>query len=120
MTSSEVDFIIVGGGLAGCTVASRLHQNNTSLKILVLEAGIDPKDNPNILTPMGGFALLGSDLDWTYPTAPQPATGDRVHIINSGKGLGGSSLINYGGWIRGDATDYDSWANVVGDARWSY
>lgn len=63
MTSSEVDVIIVGGGLAECTVASRLHQNNTSLKILVLEAGIDPKDNSNILTPMGGFALLGSDLD---------------------------------------------------------
>ena len=108
MASSEVDVIIVGGGLAECTVASRLHQNNASLEILFLETGIDPKDNPNILTPMEGFALLGSDLDWTYPTTPQPATGDRVHVTNSGKDLDDSSLINFGGWIRGDATDYDS------------
>ena len=46
---------------------------------------------------MGGSALLGSDMAWAYPTVPQPATSDRVHIINASKALDGSSLINFGG-----------------------
>ncbi|PIG79514.1 glucose dehydrogenase [Aspergillus arachidicola] len=116
----EADYIIVGGGLAGCAVASRLKQRSPSLDILILEAGSDPSSNPNTQSFTGAFSLLGSDLDWTYSTEPQKNTGNRVHTIHSGKALGGGSVVNFGGWSRGDATDYDDWARIVGDQRWSY
>lgn len=120
MATSEADYIIVGGGLTGCALASRLHQGDKSLEILVIEAGTDASGNPNTTTPAGAFALIGSDLDWAYTTVPQPNTSGRVQTLHSGKALGGTSVINYGGWTRGDASDYDEWARVVGDARWSF
>lgn len=120
MASSSVDYIIVGGGLTGCVVASRLKQRNPSLDILIFEAGIDPSNNPDIQSVHGLFSLLGSDLDWTYTTEPQPKTGNRVHEVHAGKALGGGSVINFGCWSRGDATDYNDWARIVGDKRWSY
>ncbi|KAB8263847.1 hypothetical protein BDV32DRAFT_146150 [Aspergillus pseudonomiae] len=119
-TALEADYIIVGGGLAGCAVASRLKQRNPSLDVLILEAGSDASSNPNTQSFPGLFSLLGSDIDWTYSTEPQANTGNRVHTIHSGKALGGGSVINFGGWSRGDATDYDDWARIVGDQRWSY
>jgi choline dehydrogenase-like flavoprotein len=120
MATTEADYIIVGGGLTGCALASRLHQRYKSLEILIIEAGVDPSDNPNTTTPAGAFALIGSDLDWAYKGVPQPNTGDRVQIRHAGKALGGGSVINYGGWARGDVGDYDEWARVVGDDRWSF
>jgi choline dehydrogenase-like flavoprotein len=120
MATTEADYIIVGGGLTGCGLASRLHQRDNSLEILIIEAGVDLSDNPNTTTPAGAFDLIGSDLDWAYNSVPQPNTGDRVHIRHAGKALGGGSVINYGGWARGDAGDYDEWARVVGDDRWSF
>ena len=120
MATAEVDFIIVGGGLTGCALASRLRQRRPSLEILVLEAGVDPTGNPNVTTFAGGFALVGSDLDWAYKTVPQVFTDNRIHTINAGKALGGGSVINFQGWARGDARDYDEWAKAVEDPRWSY
>ena len=120
MEATEADYIIVGGGLAGCALASRIHQGDPSLRVLVIEAGIDPSGNPFVTTPMGGLALTGSELDWAYTSIPQTHTNDRIHTNNAGKALGGGSIINYGGWSRGDPADYDEWARVVGDLRWSY
>ena len=120
MTPTQADYIIVGGGLVGCALASRLKQGNSSLKVLVIEAGVDPSDNPNVTSAMGSFALLNSDIDWSYTTAPQEHTSYRAHSENAGKALGGGSVINWGGWSRGDASDYDEWAKVVEDDRWSY
>jgi choline dehydrogenase-like flavoprotein len=101
-------------------LALRLRQTDNSLDILIIEAGIDPSENPNTTTPAGAFALVGSDMDWAYKSVPQPNTGDRVHVFHAGKTLGGGSVINYGGWTRGDTSDYDEWARVVGDDRWSF
>ena len=117
-SSSEADFIILGGGLTGCVIASRLSQNN--FNVTLVEAGPNPTGNPKIATPLGGFALLGSELDWAYTTTPQKHTEDRVHTLHAGRTLGGGSTINYGGWSRGDARDYDRWAEMVGDDQWSY
>jgi choline dehydrogenase-like flavoprotein len=119
MATPEADYIMVGRGLTGCALASRLHQEDDSLDILIIEAGLGPSGNPNTTTPAGAFTLIGSDIDWAYPNVP-PNTGDRVHILHAGKALGGGSVINYGGWIRGDASDYDEWARVVRDDRWSF
>ena len=120
MTTSEADYILIGGGLTGCAVASRLKESNPSLDVLIIEAGKDPSDNPNTISPMGGFALAGSELDWAYQTVPQANTDYRKHTLVAGKTLGGGSILNYGGWARGDASDYDCWAKTVGDPRWSY
>ena len=62
--ATEADYVIVGSGLAGYTLASRIHQGNPSLRVLVIEAGIDPSGNPLVTTPMGG-PLLSLDLNWT-------------------------------------------------------
>ncbi|KAL2216849.1 putative glucose dehydrogenase [Thermoascus aurantiacus ATCC 26904] len=120
MATSEADYIVVGGGLTGCAVAARLKQGNPSLDVLILEAGVDPADNPNTKSFTGCLALLDSDLDWAYQTVPQANIQNRVHTIHAGKTLGGGSVTNLGGWARGDAKDYDQWAKVVGDDRWSY
>ena len=120
MTCSEADYIVVGGGLTGCAVASRLYQADPSLDVLLLEAGIDASDNPLTRDLGGAFALARSELDYNYQSTHQPNTGDRVHSITAGKVLGGGSILNYGGWARGDASDYNRWAKSVGDERWSY
>lgn len=94
MSTTEADYIIVGGGLTGCTLAARLHQRNPSLIIIIIEAGRDASDNPNASSPLGSFALTGSDLDWAYPSLPDATTNNRVHINNAGKALGGGSTSN--------------------------
>ncbi|KAJ0416723.1 putative glucose dehydrogenase [Aspergillus carlsbadensis] len=120
MTSPEADYIIVGGGLTGCVVASRLKQADPSLDILILEAGADASNNEATKTFAGLFSLLDSRLDWSYQTTPQKNTAGRVHPIHAGKALGGGSVTNFQGWSRGDARDYDQWAKMVDDTRWSY
>ena len=120
MAATEADYIIVGGGLVGCALASRLYQSNPLLSVLVIEAGADPKGNPHATSVMGTFALGNSDMNWNYTTTAQAYNNNRTHVESAGKALGGGSSINYGGWTRGDASDYDEWAKVVGDDRWSY
>ncbi|KAH8586971.1 glucose-methanol-choline oxidoreductase-like protein [Bisporella sp. PMI_857] len=118
---TEVDYIVVGGGLTGCALASRLAKFLPKQQsILVLEAGPDPTSNPYTTSTMGGFALQGSELDWAYSTAPIPNLSNRVITLTAGKTLGGGSVLNYGGWQRGDAADYDAWAKLLDDERWSY
>ncbi|MCJ1402321.1 hypothetical protein MMC11_005541 [Xylographa trunciseda] len=120
MENRNADVIIVGGGIAGCVLASRLQQRNSTLKVLLIEAGLDVTDHP--LVPFAETAplLQGSELDWNYTTVPQQHLDGRTCVQNSGKALGGGSAINVCGWIRGDANDYDAWATLVGDQRWSY
>ena len=115
-----MDYIIVGGGIAGCTLASRLNESNPSLKILIIEAGADPKDHPLTLSPLACFAAHHSDLDWAYFTAPQKHLDGRSCYASAGKALSGGSTTNYGSWTRGGAADYNLWAKVVADPRWSY
>ena len=82
MASSEFDVIVIDGGLTGRTVAllsttaTLLSKSSSSRPVLAR------KGNLNIVTPMGGSALLGADMAWAYPTVSQPATGDRVHTYH--------------------------------------
>ncbi|KAL8665434.1 MAG: hypothetical protein Q9168_007706 [Polycauliona sp. 1 TL-2023] len=116
----EADYVVVGGGLTGCVIASRLSQSNSNYQVVLVEAGIDASDNPLTKDIGGAFALAGSDLDYNYKTTSQANTKDRVHTATAEKVLGGGSILNYGLWARGDARDYDQWAATVGDKRWSY
>jgi choline dehydrogenase-like flavoprotein len=114
-----LDYIIVGGGLAGCVLASRIHQSSRS-SVILLEAGPDQHQNPLITNPFGSVRIPETDLIWRYKTVPQTHLNDRVIDSYSGRLLSGSSAVNHGGWTRGHAADYDLWAELVGDDRWSY
>ncbi|KAL8636697.1 MAG: hypothetical protein Q9228_005938 [Teloschistes exilis] len=120
MSITIADYIVVGGGITGCVIASRLKQKNPSLTVLLVEAGPNPKSEHDVTSPMGGFALQGSELDWQYSTKPDPNTKDRTHTLTAGKTLGGGSILNYGGWSRGDVADYDAWARLTGYEEWDY
>ncbi|KAI1085522.1 GMC oxidoreductase [Whalleya microplaca] len=113
------DYIIAGGGLAGCVVASRLKQYQSSARILIVEAGPDVSGNSEILY-FNSLNFIGGKFDWGYKTVPQKNYGGRQVDIPSGRALGGGSVINGCGWFRGSKADYDSWGEVVGDQRWSY
>ncbi|CAD6456580.1 523bad2d-82f2-447d-83ee-838763d562f7 [Sclerotinia trifoliorum] len=118
---TESAYIIVGGGLTGCALAGRLAERlGPSSSILILEAGVDFTSNRNSTSLGGGFTLPGSELDWAYKTAPNPALDNRVITLVAGKTLGGGSVLNYGGWARGDKRDYNAWARIVDDNRGSY
>ncbi|KAJ7156978.1 hypothetical protein C8R43DRAFT_411128 [Mycena crocata] len=118
---SEFDFIVVGGGTAGCAVAGRLAEN-PKVKVLVIEAGItNPGDIDAITTPARAFELRDSKYDWGYKTTmiDRPEY-TRVEKPNTrGKTLGGSSCLNYYTWIPGSAATFDEWAAFGGD-EWNW
>jgi len=114
------DIIIIGGGIAGVTLASRLHALRPRLSILLIEAGPDVKDHPHISNPAEAALLHFSDLDYNYLTTAQKHLNNLPRYNCGIRGLSGGSIINTGGWIRGDAQDYDDWAELVDDERWSY
>lgn len=119
MTDLVADYIVVGGGLTGCAVASRLKRSAKNLEVVLVEAGPET-DNPAAAGFLSGLSLLGSDLDYAYQSQPVPSTNGRSHMLNAGRCLGGGSILNYGGWLRADGADYDEWAETVADARWGY
>jgi choline dehydrogenase len=112
------DYIIIGAGSAGCTLAARLSED-ASVKVLVLEAG--KPDNHMLLRMPAGFASLGekSPFNWRFETEPQKHCDNRRMYWPRGKTLGGSSSINAMLYIRGDAYDYDLWRQLGNDG-WSY
>ncbi|KAL5592223.1 hypothetical protein FOBRF1_013249 [Fusarium oxysporum] len=117
---TEAEYIVVGGGLAGCVLASRLKQGNPSASVVLIEAGKDPTGHPLTSSPLACFAAHHSDLDYAYTTVPQVHLGGRKCYAAAAKCLSGGSAINYGTWTRGPAADFDHWAESVDDAGWSY
>jgi choline dehydrogenase-like flavoprotein len=112
------DYVIVGGGSAGCVLAGRLSED-PAVRVCLLEAG--PDSEPLTVRMPLGFALLArtGGLNWGYETVPQAGLGGRRGFQPRGKVLGGSSAINAMIYMRGHRADYDGWA-AQGNPGWSW
>ncbi len=115
----ESDYIVVGGGTAGCILAARLSENPKT-KVILIEAG-PPDSNLKIHIPIGFSRLLKDQrLNWCFSTEPQDELDGRRIDWPRGKVLGGSSSINGMIWVRGDTRDFDDWAAITEDERWAW
>ena len=114
----EFDFVIVGAGTAGCTIANRLTASGKH-SVLVLEAG--KKDSsPFIHMPAGIARLIATrDFNWAFQTDEEVELDKRQIYWPRGKGLGGSSSINGMIYNRGNPRDYDHWRQL-GNKGWGY
>ena len=114
----EFDYVIVGAGSAGCTLANRLSADGNST-VCLLEAGGEDR-NPWIHVPVGFIKTMTNPaVNWLFETTPQEGTGNRRIPIPRGKVLGGSSSINGMLYVRGQPRDYDIWAQS-GCTGWSF
>ncbi|KAF2688261.1 GMC oxidoreductase [Lentithecium fluviatile CBS 122367] len=115
------DFIVVGGGTAGCLLARRLADTAARPSVLLVEAGTNPEGD-ELRPPFLRYAAhaLRPDLDYQYETTPQKALNDRVIPYPRGKGLGGSSVLNFQVYLYGSGEDYNKWAELVGDDDWKW
>ncbi len=112
------DYVVVGGGSAGCVVASRLSED-AAVSVCLLEAGGEGR-SVLIRAPLAfAFAMPRGVHSWHYQTVPQAGFGGRRGFQPRGKALGGSSTINAMIYSRGPRSDYDAWA-ALGNPGWGY
>jgi choline dehydrogenase len=118
-TIGEFDYIVVGGGAAGCVLANRLSAD-PDVTVLLLEAGADERWIWTKI-PVGYLYCINNPrTDWCFKTEPEPGLNNRSILYARGRGLGGSTLINAMLYLRGQQRDYDSWSEATGDAGWGW
>ncbi|WP_273791882.1 GMC family oxidoreductase [Brucella anthropi] len=114
----DYDYIIVGGGPAGCVLANRLSED-ASVNVLLLEAG-GSDWNPLFHMPAGFAKMTKGVASWGWETVPQKHLKNRVLRYTQAKVIGGGSSINAQIYTRGNAADYDLWAGEEGCTGWDY
>ncbi|WP_166258454.1 GMC family oxidoreductase [Marinobacter salicampi] len=116
---SETDYVVVGGGSAGCVMAGRLSEDPNT-QVTLLEAGGGNASHWLVTAPAAVVLTVPKKVNnWGFETVPQPALNGRRGYQPRGKVLGGSSAINAMAYIRGHRRDYDEWARL-GNPGWSF
>jgi len=119
MSDNHFDYIVIGGGTAGCLLANRLSADPAN-RVLLIEAG-RRDDYHWIHIPVGYLYCIGNPrTDWLYQTEPDAGLNGRTLRYPRGKTLGGCSSINGMIYMRGQARDYDQWAQLTGDDDWRW
>lgn len=119
MAEHTFDYIVVGAGTAGCLLANRLSADPAN-RVLLIEAG-GPDTYHWIHIPVGYLYCINNPrTDWRFRTEPDKGLNGRSLIYPRGKTLGGCSSINGMLYLRGQARDYDQWAEATGDDAWRW
>jgi choline dehydrogenase len=119
VSDSDFDYVIIGAGTAGALLANRLSAD-PNRRVLLIEAG-GRDDYHWIHIPVGYLYCIGNPrTDWLYNTEPAAGLNGRSLRYPRGKTLGGSSSINGMIYMRGQARDYDHWAELIGDPTWTW
>ncbi|CAE6510952.1 unnamed protein product [Rhizoctonia solani] len=117
--SNTFDYVVIGGGTAGLTLAARLSEDSKTT-VGVIETGEYLPDDPLINTPALSFSLLGNaKYDWLFKSVPQVNANNQAIPLPRGKVLGGSSAINSMVFDRGSKVEYDAWAKL-GNQGWDW
>jgi len=111
------DYVIVGGGSAGCVLAGRLSER-PDRRVLLLEAGLDDR-SLFVRMPAAFVRVLGTERTWIYSTESEPGAKGRSLHVPQGRTLGGGSSVNAMVYIRGDRADYDGWHDA-GCPGWGF
>lgn len=119
VANTTVDYIVAGGGLTGLTIAARLTENPQT-KVLVIESGFYQSNRGPIIEDLNSYGqIFDTSVDQAFATVDLAAT-NRSEVVHSGRGLGGSTLINGGTWTRPHKTQLDSWEKVFGNHGWTW
>ena len=116
----DYDYVVIGGGSAGCVIAGRLVRDHAA-RVLLLEAGGTHR-RPYVDMPAGAFKMMFGPGDYLvrYASEPQPALHGRSVEIAQGNLIGGGSSVNAMTYMRGLASDYDEWDAELGGAGWNW
>ncbi|OHF04067.1 GMC oxidoreductase [Colletotrichum orchidophilum] len=118
--AQEFDFIVVGGGTAGCLLASRLANTASKPSVALLEGGGDISKPEYRRTAERFSTMAQPGLDYGYASTPQEHARNREVPQARGKGLGGSSATNFQVWSLGARAEFDAWAADAGDDAWGF
>ncbi|KAJ6582713.1 alcohol oxidase [Mycena vulgaris] len=120
LSAPVYDYVVVGGGTAGLTVASRLTEDK-NVNVAVLEAGFNAEGLPEVFIPgLIGTGISFTTLNWAYATVPQANLNGRNLTVNAGKALGGSTIINSMIFPRAEKEQYDAWGQLNNDGTWTW